>query len=85
MKTAVISTTNPGSTFQQNLMVACAGPDGTRRTILNHELTIRRGVRIIEQRELVTPAELLEVLALHFELYFPAGTHFGKHDSPWPS
>lgn len=79
------TSTNPGSTFHQNLMVACAGPDGTRRTILNRELTIRRGVRIIEQRELVTPAELLEVLAQHFELYFPAGTHFGKHGSPWPS
>ncbi|MDD2599553.1 MAG: arylamine N-acetyltransferase [Kiritimatiellae bacterium] len=79
------TSTNPSSTFHQNLMVARAGLDGTRRTILNREFTVRCGARIIERHELATPAELLEVLAQNFDLYFPAGTRFGDHGSPWPS
>lgn len=79
------TSTNPGSKFRQNLTVACAGPEGTRRTIMNREFAIRCGARIIERRELVTPADLLEVLAQHFGLCFPAGTRFGAPGSLWPS
>lgn len=78
------TSTNPSSTFRQNLMVACAGPDGTRRAILNREFTIRRGAHIVERRELAATAELLEVLARYFDLHFPAGTHFGEPGSLWP-
>lgn len=78
------TSTNPGSTFRQNLMVACAGPDGTWRAILNREFTIHRGAHIVERRELAAPAELLEVLARYFDLHFPAGTRFGEPGSLWP-
>jgi len=77
------TSTNPSSTFRQNLMVARAGQGGTRLAILNREFTIRGGARIIERRELATPAELREVLARYFDLSFPAGTRFGEADSLW--
>jgi len=79
------TSTNPESRFRQRLTAARAGLDGTRRSILNREFTVRRGAQIIEQRELTTANELLEVLAEHFGLHFPAGTRFGPPGSPWPS
>lgn len=79
------TSTNPDSKFRQNLIVARAEPDGTRRAILNRKFTIRCGARIIAQREIAAPAELLDVLAEYFGLHFPAGTHFGEPGSLWPS
>jgi len=75
---------HPESSFRQRLTVARAGLDGTRRSILNREFTHRRGPEIIAQREIATPEELLEILAQHFGLLFPAGTRFGPPGSPWP-
>ena len=70
------TSTHPQSHFRSRLLVARAGPDGQRFTLLNRELTHRlRGgassVRLIE-----SPAELLEVLASRFGLDFPQGTEF---------
>lgn len=79
------TSTSPTSKFRQSLTVALAGSAGTRRTIRNRDFTIRRGPEIIERRELVSPAELVEVLAQHFGLIFPAGTCFGEPGSAWPS
>ena len=79
------TSTNAGSKFRQNLMAARAGPDGTRFGLRNREFTHRRGAAILERRELATPEELLEVLAQHFGLHFPAGTRFGPPGSPWPA
>ena len=79
------TSTNPNSKFRQNLMVARAGPDGTRCTINNREFTHRRGAEILEQRDLAGADELLETLAQHFDLHFPAGTRFGPPGSVWPS
>jgi N-hydroxyarylamine O-acetyltransferase len=79
------TSTNPESGFRQRLTTARGGLDGTRRSILNREFTHRRGPEILEQRVIATPEELLEVLAEHFGLHFPAGTRFGPPSSPWPS
>lgn len=79
------TSTNPASGFRQRLTAARAGLDGTRRAILNREFTHRRGPEILTQREIASPEELLDVLAEHFGLHFPAGTRFGPPDSPWPA
>ena len=79
------TSTNPASKFRQNLSVARAGLDGTRRTLLNREFTLRHRDGRAEKREIVTPDELLEVLARDFGLSFPAGTRFGPPGSPWPA
>ena len=79
------TSTNPESKFRQNLMASRAGARGTRFSILNRELTIRRGAEILERSEIASPDELLAVLAQHFDLRFPAGTRFGPPGSPWPS
>ncbi len=79
------TSTNPASKFRQNLSVARAGLDGTRRTLLNREFTLRHRDGRAEKREIATPDELLEVLARDFGLSFPAGTRFGPPGSPWPS
>ncbi|MEI6106113.1 MAG: arylamine N-acetyltransferase [Opitutae bacterium] len=79
------TSTNPESKFRQNLMVARAGPDGTRRAILNREYVVRRGAEVLERRDIATAEELLEVLAAHFDLPFPAGTRFGPPGSAWPA
>ncbi|MEO6994440.1 MAG: arylamine N-acetyltransferase [Lacunisphaera sp.] len=79
------TSTNPNSKFRQNLAVARAGEHGTRFSINNREFTHRRGAEIIERRDLATADELLELLASHFDLHFPAGTRFGPPGSPWPS
>ncbi len=79
------TSTNPNSKFRQNMMVARAGPNGTRFTLNNREFTHRRGSEILEQRDIENPDELLELLAKAFHLFFPAGTHFGPPGSAWPS
>lgn len=79
------TSTNPNSKFRQNLAVARAGADGTRLTVNNREFTHRQGAKIIERRDLATADELLDLLASHFDLHFPAGTRFGPPGSPWPS
>jgi N-hydroxyarylamine O-acetyltransferase len=70
------TSTNPGSKFRQNLMVALARPDGTRLSILNHEFTHRRGAEILERFEIADGDQLLEVLSDRFGLVFPKETRF---------
>lgn len=79
------TSTNPNSKFRQNLMVARAGPGGTRWTLNNREFTHRRGSEIIKQHVIETPEALLELLDAAFGLHFPAGTRFGPPGSAWPS
>lgn len=78
------TSTNPESRFRQRLTAARAGLDGTRRSLLNREFTVRRGAEILEQREISDADELLTLLAEHFGLHFSAGTRFGPPGSPWP-
>lgn len=79
------TSTSPNSKFRQNLMVARAGSGGARFTLNNREFTHRRGVEILEQRNITTPEELLTLLAQQFDLHFPAETRFGPPGSLWPS
>jgi N-hydroxyarylamine O-acetyltransferase len=80
------TSTHPRSRFKSRLMVARAGTEGRRYTLLNRELKIRErdghaSVRVIE-----SAPELLSVLAEFFGLRFPEGTRFGDApDSPWPT
>jgi N-hydroxyarylamine O-acetyltransferase len=77
------TSTHPRSSFKSRLTVARALPDGGRISILNRELTVRRG-GVADSRVLASPAELLEVLAARFGLVFPAGTEFPCPALDWP-
>lgn len=79
------TSTHPESGFRQRLTVARAGLDGTRRSIQNREFTWRRGAEILERCDIDSSAGLIEVLARHFDLHFPAGTRFGSPGAPWPA
>ena len=79
------TSTHPQSHFRSRLVAARAAPAGVRLTLLNHEFTLRHADGRAEKRELATPDELLDVLARHFGLHFPAGTRFGPPGSPWPA
>jgi len=74
---------HPQSHFKSRLVVARAIAGG-RLSILNREFTVRRG-GVAETRLLASPAELLGVLAEHFDLRFPAGTVFPCPALDWPA
>ncbi|MBS2029303.1 MAG: arylamine N-acetyltransferase [Deltaproteobacteria bacterium] len=76
---------HPGSHFRNRLIVARAGPDGTRLTLLNDELKRRGRDGHAEVLKLRSPDELLAVMREHFGLAFPADTRFGPPGSIWPS
>ena len=67
---------HPDSHFRNRLVVARALDEGGRLTLLNRELT-RRGRDGVGQTTLLEhPEALLEALATHVDLHFPAGTRF---------
>jgi N-hydroxyarylamine O-acetyltransferase len=74
---------HPQSHFKNRLVVARAGADGVRHTLLNHELTLRRADGTGEHREIETPAELLGILDEVFELRLPAGTRIECEGLRW--
>jgi N-hydroxyarylamine O-acetyltransferase len=76
---------HPQSHFRSRLLVARAGDDGERYTLLNNEFSIRRRGEPADSRQIASPSELLEILATHFGLHLPSGTRFGPAGSPWPS
>jgi N-hydroxyarylamine O-acetyltransferase len=75
---------HPQSHFKSRLMIARATTVG-RVALLNREFTVRGGDGRATTRNLASPDELLEIMATHFGLHFPAGTRFGPLGSPWPS
>jgi N-hydroxyarylamine O-acetyltransferase len=79
------TSTHPNSHFRNRLVVARAAPEGGRVTLLNRELTVRRGDGEVQKRTIDTPEELLAVLADEFGLVFEEGTRFGPPGSPWPA
>jgi N-hydroxyarylamine O-acetyltransferase len=76
---------HPQSHFRDRLMAARALPDGGRLTLLNRDFSIRQHDGRSQARALVSPDELLDVLAQHFGLSFPRETRFGPPGSPWPT
>jgi len=76
---------HPQSHFKSRLLVARAGPDGQRFTILNRELTHRMRDGSSSVRLLENPAELLQVLDATFGLRFPPGTTFPCPGLDWPA
>jgi N-hydroxyarylamine O-acetyltransferase len=67
---------HPESHFRNRLIVSRAAPQGVRLTLQNDEFSIRGRNGHADTRTLNSPEELLEVLATHFDLHFPAGTRF---------
>ncbi|MCF6329476.1 MAG: arylamine N-acetyltransferase, partial [Henriciella sp.] len=60
------TSTNPESKFRQNLMVALASKDGTRRSLTSHDYTHRRGGTILQREQIKTNKQLLTILAGEF-------------------
>ena len=72
---------HPASHFRNRLLVARAGPNGERLTLLNREFTRRGGgdtggASAVEVTAITSPEHLLGVLAGEFGLVFPVGTTF---------
>jgi N-hydroxyarylamine O-acetyltransferase len=67
---------HPQSHFRDRLIVARAAPEGVRLTLQNDEFSIRGRDGRADTRKLTSPEEVLEALATHFGLHFPAGTRF---------
>lgn len=78
------TSTHPASHFRSRLVVARAGPDGTRLSILNRELTLRGADGVADTRLLDHPDALLDALRTHFGLGFPDGTRFACPGLDWP-
>ncbi|MEO5961437.1 MAG: arylamine N-acetyltransferase, partial [Opitutaceae bacterium] len=75
---------HPRSHFRQNLIVTRVRPDG-RIILFNRELTLRHLDGGLEKNPVDSAAELLRVLATHFDLHFPAGTRFPSPGALWPT
>jgi N-hydroxyarylamine O-acetyltransferase len=67
---------SPASSFRSSVVVGRAERDGTRKAIRGGEFTHRRGAEILDRASVTSNPQLLELLAKHFDLAFPAGTRF---------
>ncbi len=76
--------TSPASHFRNRLLVARAGPNGTRHTILNREYSERAASGHATKQMIASPDELLRVLDEKFGLMFPPGTQFPCEGLAWP-
>jgi N-hydroxyarylamine O-acetyltransferase len=68
---------HPESRFRNNLLVGCAGLDGSRRTLFNREFTFRPRHAEAVKREIATRAELAQVLMNEFSLALPGEAQIG--------
>ena len=76
------SCTHPAAHFRNNLVVTRV--DGSRRhLVFNHEYTVRELDGRAEKRAVDSRAALLDVLARHFGLSFPAGTRIDWPTAAW--
>lgn len=73
---------HPTSHFRSRLVAARATPSG-RRTLLNRRFIRRENGRIIEQHDVATSDELLDLLAREFDLTLPPGTRFQCPGLDW--
>lgn len=67
---------SPASHFKTGVIAGRARRDGSRVAIRDGAFTHRRGAEILANEVLTSGARLLEILAEHFDLRFPAGTTF---------
>jgi N-hydroxyarylamine O-acetyltransferase len=67
---------SPASHFKTGVIVGRARRDGTRVAIREGEFTQRRGGELLTKEAITPGPHLLEILAEHFDLRFPAGTRF---------
>jgi len=74
---------HPDSHFRNRLLAARAGPDGSRVTLLNRELSIRDRSGDAVKHVVQSPAELLSVLDSNFGLRLPSGTRFTCSGLDW--
>lgn len=72
------TSTHPDSHFRNRLIVARAGENGTRHTLLNDEFKIRNREGEAQVTKINSPEELLHILEIHFGLWFASGTRFGE-------
>lgn len=74
---------HPHSHFRNRLLVARAGDDGRRHTLLDTVLTLRERDGVAHRRTIEGPQELLDVLAEVFGLRFAPDTRFACETLPW--
>ncbi|MGE8722457.1 arylamine N-acetyltransferase family protein [Leptospira terpstrae] len=77
------TSTHPKSHFKDRLIVARAGVDGKRHTLVNRELSERDRNGLAHKSIVNSPEELLEVLKGKFNLVFPVGTEFKTPGLQW--
>ncbi|TGL41015.1 arylamine N-acetyltransferase family protein [Leptospira perdikensis] len=77
------TSTHPKSHFRDRLIVAQAGSDGKRYTLVNRELSERDKNGIAYKTKIDTPEELLQILKKNFNLMFPIGTKFNTPGLQW--
>jgi N-hydroxyarylamine O-acetyltransferase len=70
------TSTHPEGQFKSRLIVARAELEGKRLTVADDEFSIRDRSGHAEKHRIGTPAELVDILAVHFGLHFPSDTLF---------
>lgn len=76
------TSTHADSKFRKNLIVARTGLDGSRRSLLNREFTLRQPNAPASKSEITNHRELLALLATEFDLVLPTDTRFDTLDLP---
>lgn len=74
---------HPKSHFKDRLIVARAGNDGKRLTLVNRELSERDKNGVAHKSIINSPKELLVILKEKFNLIFPVGTEFNTPGLQW--
>ena len=68
---------HPDSRFRNNLLVGCAGLDGSRRTLFNRDFTFRARHGDAVKREIASRGELAQLLMDEFRLALPDEAQLG--------
>lgn len=74
---------HPNSHFKDRLIVARAGEDGKRHTLVNRELSERDKYGIANKSVIKSPKDLIKILKEKFNLTFPLDTEFQTTGLQW--
>lgn len=77
------TSTHPSSHFRERLLVALAGPNGTRLGLVDRELVRRRADGSAERRVIASEEELRELLEDVFGIALPAGARVETAGLRW--